>query len=256
MVDLISEFQELVQLSQSNFWTAAIIIFIAGIVRGFAGFALSAITMAGLAFFIAPVELIPVCYILEGVASVVMFRGGIKQADMKIVWGLAIGSAIGAPVGLLATTTFPIETSKTIALLLVISLAVAQLFKLSPKFLATKPGLYASGLTAGIATGLASVGGMVVALYVLAQGKNAKMIRGSLVMYLFIGMFTSLIYLIFFDMMDALALTRGLLFAPICLAGVGFGSLFFRPSLEGFYKRFCLILLISLAAFSLARLLI
>ena len=228
-------------------------IFVAAIVRGFAGFALSALIMASVVTILPPVELIPVCFLLEATASLMMFRGGIKEADMRIVWGLAISSAVGSPIGLYATTTLPVDTSKLIALTLLIVLAALQLFKVRIPLLATRPGLYFSGLTAGIATGLASIGGMVVALYVLSQEKAARTMRASLVMFLAITMFTTLIYLLYYEVLDMMAARRGLVFAPVVIAGVLAGSWLFRPSLEGFYKRFCLVLLLSLAGVSLVR---
>ncbi len=230
------------------------VVFVAGIVRGFSGFALSALFMASVAAVIPPVELIPICYILEVTASLIMFRGGVQDADMKIVWGLAIGSAIGIPLGLYATTSIPVELSKLIALCIILSLATAQLLRTGPKFLASTTGLYASGVTAGVVSGLASVGGMVIALYVLGREAPPRTMRASLVMFLFIGMFTSLVYLLGFGVMNKLAISRGLSLAPIVAIGVLIGSRFFRPSLENIYKKFCLGLLIFLASAGLVRL--
>ena len=95
-------------------------------------------------------------------------RDGVRQWDRAVVTGLVVGSGLGLPIGLYLTNTLPIETSKAIALGVILTLAALQLLKVRAAFLATKPGVYLSGLTAGMATGLASVGGMVVALYVLA----------------------------------------------------------------------------------------
>ncbi|NQV47051.1 MAG: sulfite exporter TauE/SafE family protein [Rhodospirillaceae bacterium] len=240
-------------LPVQSFAIAVAAVFTAGLVRGFAGFGLSAILMASIVTIIPPVELIPICYILEGAASIAMFRGGMKDADMTVVWGLVIGSAIGVPIGLFATTTIDPELSKLIALLIIFCLTAAQLFHIRPKFLATKMGLSASGVTAGIATGLASVGGMVVALYVLARRADAKIMRASLVMFLFIGMFTSLVYLLLYDVMNLQAFWRGVILSPVVLVGVFLGSLLFRPSLAHLYKRVCLLLLISLCLLGLGR---
>lgn len=232
---------------------ATVAVLAAGLIRGFAGFGLSAILMASIVTIIPPVSLIPICFILEGLASVAMFRGGIKNADMTLVWGLAIGAAIGTPIGLYATTSIDVDLSKQIALLVILTLTIANLFKLRPKFLATKSGLYGSGLTAGVVTGLASVGGMVVALYILASEPEAKRIRASLVMFLFIGMFTSLIYLFVYNMMTMQAFWRGAVLGPVILLGVYLGSVLFRPAYEHFYKRVCLLLLIILCVLGLVR---
>lgn len=251
---MIEQAASFAHLSVSQLYLASGAVFLAGLVRGFSGFGLSAILMACLAWLIAPKDLIPVAYILEGVASLVMLRGGFRHADFSIVWGLAIFSAIAVPIGLYATTTLPVDTTKTIALLLILSLTIAQLFRIAPAFLATKIGLYGAGFAAGIATGLASVGGMVVALYVLASNREPAQMRASLVMYLFIGMFTSAVTYIGYGLFNQTTLARAALFTPLLLIGVGIGSVFFRPSLAPFYKRFCLFLLAGLSIAGLVRL--
>jgi len=229
-------------------------VFVAGVVRGFSGFALSALIMASVAVIVPPVSLIPVCYVLEGVSSVLMFRGGARAADWHVVRGLAIGSAIGVPIGLQATLHLPADASRLVTLVLITTLATLQLAGRSPAFLATRAGLYGSGLTAGVATGLASVGGMVVALYVLASRASPVRMRASLVMFLFIGMFTTGTWLLAAGVLDRLALARGLAFTPVVVLGVLLGTWLFRPSLQGFYRRFCLTLLIGLALAGLGRL--
>lgn len=232
---------------------AGVAIFLASVVRGFSGFALSALVMASLAYLIAPFELIPLCWFLEMAASAVMVRGGVSQADRGIVTGLVLGSVVATPIGLALTTMMPVETSKMAALLLVIVLATLQLARVRWRFIATTPGLYGSGIAAGIATGLAGVGGLVVALYVLARDIPARIMRASLVMFLFATGIVSFFYFFLYGMMTSTVLARASLAVPLVIAGVLMGQLLFRPSLEAHYKRFCLILLIGLAGFSLAR---
>ena len=185
-------------------------------------------------------------YLLEAFASLIMLRGGIRDADMSIVWVLSIGSAIGVPIGLMATISLPFETTRIVALGLILILAVMQLFNFTPKFVGTRIGLYGTGLIAGIVSGLAALGGMVVALYVLASKIDPRAVK-CLVMYLFIGLFTSLIWHLIYGIMDVQAVTRGIVFAPVLLAGVFIGYSLFSPALQAFYKRFCLVLLMCLS---------
>ncbi|MFT5158747.1 MAG: putative membrane protein YfcA [Paracoccaceae bacterium] len=243
----------LTNLSPTEFWIVVLAVFSAGAVRGFAGFALSAILMASVVVILPPVDLIPLAFLLESAASLAMFRGGAKDADMSVVWVLAIGSIIGVPIGLYATVTISPDISKLVALIIVLSLALAQLFRLVPASMGNRAGLAVSGIVAGIVTGLASVGGMVVALYVLSSKAEAKTMRASLVMYLFVTMFVSIIYLFIYQVMTIEAVWRGLVFIPIVLAGVFVGSKMFRPSLVRFYRQFCLMLLVALSLLGLAR---
>lgn len=165
-----------------------------------------------------------------------------------------VGGVIGLPIGLSFTNLVDADVSKATALILIIVLAMLQLLKVRARFLATRPGLVVSGATAGFATGIASIGGMVVALYVLARDHAARTMRASLVLYLFTSSFFSLIFLTAFGMMDRLAMTRGLLLAIPCVVGVLIGKALFTPRLEPYYKPFCLLLLMGLATAGLARL--
>ena len=229
------------------------IVILAGIVRGFSGFALSAVVMASAVIILPPVQLIPICWWLEMTASVLMAKGGWAEADRGVVWGLVIGSTAGVPVGLWLTTSLPVETSKVIALVIIIALAASQLAKVRLAFLATKPGLYGSGFTAGVVTGLASVGGMVIALYVLAQDAVAGKMRAALVLFLFLSSFTSLVTLLLFGVMNETAMIRGLALAIPTAFGVFLGQLLFTPRFAAYYRPFCLSLLCALAGAALIR---
>ncbi len=240
-------------LTQSDLTLLMFIAFAAGLVRGFSGFALSAMVMASAIAILPPEALIPICWWLEMTASALMMRGGWKDADRGVAIGLVVGSTIGVPFGLALTQAVSVETSKIIALCILLILATSQLAKIRLRFLATRPGLYGSGFMAGLATGLAAVGGMVVALYVLAREAPARQMRGSLVLFLFVSSLTSLITLLWFGVMDWTATARGLILAPAVALGVLLGQRLFTPKLEPFYKPFCLVLLIALAGLSLIR---
>lgn len=243
----------LTNLTGQEFLILTVIVVVAGIVRGFSGFALSALVMASGVLILPPIELIPICWCLEMVASLLMAKSGWQEADRGVVFGLVIGSAVGVPIGLALLTTLPVETSKLIVLAIIVVLAVTQLAKIRLAFLATKAGLYLSGLVAGVVTGVAHVGGMVVALYVLSQNAPAAKMRAALVLYLFISMFTSLIYYLLADVMNLQAVWRGLAFAAPAGFGVWLGQQLFMPRFAAYYRPFCLSLLCALAVISAVR---
>jgi len=204
--------------------------------------------------FLPPVELIMLCWWLEITASLLMLKTGWADANRTVVIGLLVGSIIGVPIGVYLTTSMPADTSKLVALFLVAGLAALQLARIKMPFLATRPGLYGSGLAVGIVTGLAGIGGMVVALYVLAQNAPARQMRASLVLFLFAGSLTSMITYLAYGVMDAQAATRGLTFAIPAGIGVILGKALFTPRFEPYYKIFCLVLLIALAGSGIIRL--
>ena len=102
-------------LTQNEFWVLAGLTMLAGIVRGFSGFALSAMVMATAIVILPPVELIPMLWWLEMSASVLMLKNGWAEADRSMAYGLVLTALIGWPIGLWVTTSVPVETSKFIA---------------------------------------------------------------------------------------------------------------------------------------------
>jgi len=135
--------------------------------------------------------------------------------------------------------------------LLIIILASLQLARIRIQALASKPGLLGSGVLAGFATGIASLGGMVVALYVLSQDRPAPVMRATLIFYVMLSSVVVLVWLLTLGVMDWLAIKRGLAMTIPVTAGVLLGQFIFRPSMERYYKTFCLVLLLSLATASL-----
>lgn len=230
-----------------------VICFAAGLVRGFTGFALSALVMAVAVSFLPPVELIPILWFLEMTASVMLARGGWRDAERGTAVTLVLANAVGWPIGLWLTTSMPVSTSKVVVLLLVLALAATQLARIRIPWLATRAGTVTTGVTAGTVSGLAHVGGMIVALYALSRQSDARTMRGTLVTYLFLASVGSLFFQIAFGVMDTAAAMRAAVLIPPTALGVWLGHLLFTPRWQRYYRPFCLWLLIALAAVSLIR---
>jgi uncharacterized membrane protein YfcA len=246
----------LISLTISEVVILATICLIAGVVRGFSGFALSALVMASAALIIPPIQLIPICWWLEMTASLFMFRSVWQEANRKIAVGLAIGSTLGMPFGLALTMAIATELSKLLALGVIIALAALQLARVRIPFSVRNWGLYGSGWVAGVVSGVAGVGGMVVALFILSQKAQPRQMRASLVLFLFLSSVTTIISLWYFGVMDQVAIKRGLVMALPAGLGVVLGKLLFMPKWEYLYKPFCLTLLIVLASTGIIRLIL
>lgn len=231
----------------------AAICFAAGLVRGFTGFALSAFALALAVLILPPVELIPVLWWLELTASIIMLRSGWGGADMRAAITLAVGSALGMFAGLGLTTSLDPVISQRAALVILIALAAMQLTRLRIPGLATPFGTVIAGIVAGIATGLAGVGGMVVALYVLARDDDPRIMRATLVAFLFLGSATSLFTHLYYGTMNQTSVLRGFALIIPCILGVLIGQRLFTPRLQPYYRPVCLSLLIGLGAVSLLR---
>ena len=240
-------------LDNSDLVILILICFFAGLIRGFSGFGLSAFVMSLALTIIPPIELIPVCWWMEFFASVYMIKNGWKDSEKKISIILWFGAIFGLPIGIFLTTILDFQTSKIIALVLILILALILLKNFKIQFLSTTAGTGFSGVCAGVATGLASIGGMIVATYVLASQNSARQMRASLVLYILLNSITTFIFLIIFDVMDQKAFMRGVLFAFPASIGVVLGSILFMQKLEKYYRSFSLGLLISFSLVGLIR---
>ena len=241
-------------LNNSDLLILILICFFAGLIRGFSGFGLSAFVMSLALTIIPPIELIPVCWWMEFVASVFMIRNGWTDSDKKISIILWLGAVFGLPIGIALTTTLDSQTSKIVALFLILVLALILFRNFKIQFLSTTVGTISSGVFAGVATGLASIGGMIVAIYVLASQNSARRVRASIVLYIFLNSVTTFIFLILFDVMDHKAFVRGVLLAVPSSIGVVLGAILFMQKLEKYYRPFSLGLLISFSLVGLIRL--
>lgn len=240
-------------LTMGEFVALTVIVLIAGIIRGFSGFALSALIMATAVIILPPIALIPMLWWLEMTASLLLVKKGWQEADRPTTIGLVIGCTLGWPIGLAMTLSLTEETSKMVALAIVCSLAITQLARIKLPILATKPGLYGAGLAAGVVSGLASVGAMVVALFFLARDTPARAMRGSIVLFLFLSSLLSFFIQLAFGVMDLSGVARGLVFAIPTAIGVALGVQLFTPRFEPYYRPACLSLLIGIAGFGLIR---
>ena len=245
---------ELASLDARQVVTLLAISLVAGIVRGFSGFALSAVVMAAALPLLPPAALIPICWMMEVAASALLVRGGMADADRRLVLTLLGGTLVGTPLGLWLTTTLDVELAKAVALGALVVFAVMQLLGLRLIFLATAAGLTVAGLLAGLVTGLANLGGMVVALVVLALRHPAREMRGSLVLFLVGSQALTFGWLLAYGLLDAISLARGALLVPAAMVGVLIGRAGFRPSMERWYRPACLTLLVGLSLIGLARL--
>jgi uncharacterized membrane protein YfcA len=243
----------MIDLTTPELAFAIVVVFFAGLVRGFTGFALSALIMATLVLVLPPVELIPICTMLELASSSALLRGGIGHADKKMAIRLQTGALLGVPVGLHLTTTIDPDLSRQIALTLIVVLAALQLARIRLPLSQSALPTVLTGVASGFATGLASVGGLVIALYTLALRLPARNIRGTLIMVIFIGGSLTTLWQIAFGMLTTTALGRVAVLVLPTLAGVFLGRRLFIPRYEAYYRPISLGLLIGIAGLGLLR---
>lgn len=79
---------------------AVVVVFAAGLVRGFAGFGAAMIIMPGLSLIYRPVGALAILTVIDIPATLQLLPAAIRQARWRQVFLLATGAAVAIPFGL------------------------------------------------------------------------------------------------------------------------------------------------------------
>jgi uncharacterized membrane protein YfcA len=159
------------------------IVFCAGIVRGFAGFGFSALSVAGLALLVSPAKVVPAIFMLEVLASISLLRSAARDIDWHWLGGLIAGNALCIPLGIALLAWLP-ETPLRL-------LAAGLLRSGFSLALAPSAGVrLAVGMASGFVNGVAAIGGIAVAVMLsTAQIAPAVMRATMIALFLFTDLY-------------------------------------------------------------------
>ncbi len=229
------------------------IIFLAAVVRGYSGFGFSALVLLGGGLLLAPHELVPVLYLLEIAASLWLLHSARDNIDWRLLAPLLIGAAVASPLGLSWLAQADSER-----LMNAVSLAIGGccllLWRGHPAAVEGEPrgptGALASlgiGALAGLVNGFGGVGGLVVAVYLLATRQPPPRVRGSMAALLLILGLYGLLGGLYFGLFDRHSWQLAALGLPALALGMLLGGRLFTRSDPARFRRALLLLLIALS---------
>lgn len=238
------------------------IVFVAGIVRGFAGFGFSALSVAGLALLVSPAQVVPAIFVLEVVASLSLLRSTWRDIDWRWLGWLVAGNVLCLPLGTLLLAWLP----ETPLRLLIGALLLAAAALLRGGFsLALVPSAGARlgvGMVSGFVNGVAAIGGIAVAVLLNTSAMAPAAMRATLIaLFLFTDLYalacSALITLgsavTATPLLGPLTLRWALWLAPAMLAGIWVGQRAFVGVSPAAFRRRVLDLLMAVAAISVLR---
>lgn len=247
---------QLTQLSPEILAYLALSVFVAGVIRGFTGFAASAAIMAMAAIFIAPLELLPICLLLEIAASAFLVRGSIKEADIGLTVTMTGAAFLGLPLGLYMLKTMNPDLSRLVVLGLVVGLAGLQLLRIPLPLGTGRAGQAIAGFLAGVVHGVASFGGLVQALYVMALNRPVRAMRATMILGVLVSSALALFWQSAMGVLTILSLMRVAAVLLPFLLGLWLGHRHFTPANERHYRPISLGVLVILAGLGILRLVI
>jgi hypothetical protein len=203
---------------------AGITAFVAGLMRGFAGFG-SAILMAPIfAVLLGPVHMVPMVAAIELPMSVMLFLGSQKDVEWKFVAPLSAIAMAAMPVGLwllVSLDAAAITRAVSVIVLLFVAVLITGWRYQGPRPLALTLGI---GGISGAMMATTSVGGPPVLLYMLAAAMPAATIRANIVAYYLLTGFILVTMVRLASPTALAAVIDAMVLLPVILASSWIGS--------------------------------
>ena len=238
-----------------------LIVFGAGIVRGFAGFGFSALSVAGLSLLVSPAKVVPAIFMLEVLASISLLRSAARHIDGSWLSWLIVGNALCIPLGIALLAWLP-ETPLRLLIGALLLLAAGLLRSGFNLALSPSAGVRLGvGMASGFVNGVAAIGGIAVAVMLsTAQMAPAAMRATLIALFLFTDLYAlawSAVVSFGSDAPVALlgvdTLRWALWLVPAMLAGIWFGQRSFAGVSPEQFRRHVLNLLMLIAGISVLR---
>lgn len=238
-----------------------VIVFAAGIVRGFAGFGFSALSVAGMSLLLPAAQVVPPVFVLEVLASLSLLREAWRDADLRWLRWLVLGNALCIPLGLAVLAWLPEVELRLVlgALLLAAALLLRAGFSAG---LEPSSGVrLATGMVSGFVNGVAAIGGIAVAVLMSTTSLAPAAMRATMIVMF---LFTDLYALGWAAVMPVAAsnqssllgpqtLVTALALTPAMLAGIWCGRRFFAGLPAQAFRQRVLEVLIGIASLGVLR---
>ena len=223
---------------------AGLTAFVAGLMRGFAGFG-SVMLMAPIfAILFGPVHMVPLLAIIEAPMGIMLFLGARQDVEWKFIGPMTAIAAAAMPFGiwlLISLDTVLITKVVSLIVLLFVFVLVTGWNYRGPRPLALTLGI---GGFSGAMMATTAIGGPPVLLYMLANAAmSAAVIRANIVAYYLL---TGLVLIAMFTITSSLGaaiFVDAILLTPILLLSSWIGSRLADKAAEKTYRSIAFIFL-------------
>lgn len=223
-------------------------ILIAAIVRGFAGFGFSLISITAISLLLPVAQIVPTIFLMEILASLNLLPSIWREIDWPSLRWVLLGYIAGLPLGTYVLVSLPDAPARITLGIVVISAAIMMLqgFRLN-----NRPGPAAStgiGTASGLLNGAFGVGGPPVVLFYFSAPGAAAIGRASIIFYFFCSDLLGASYYATQGLITIQTFVQLGFWLPALLIGVWFGARSFRRTREDVFRRWVLRILIALSA--------
>lgn len=211
-------------------------VFVAGLVRGFAGFGTAMIFLPVAAQWLSPFQALTVMIFMDLIGPLPNLPRAIRDGLPGDIGRLTIGMALAVPFGVMVLSAvrpevFRYGVSTTALLLLVVLISGWQYRRTLPRGV-----IYGAGGLGGFLAGSVGLPGPPVIMFYMATARPPEVIRANTIMYLMAADIVMLTVLSLFDHLVPSAVWLGLFLSlPYLLANV-IGAAIFDPARIATYR--------------------
>lgn len=213
--------------------------FIAAMARGFSGFGAALIFVPLASTVVTPQVASPLLLITDAVLALGFIPDAYRRADRREVSVMALGAALGIPLGTLMLVRLDALTIRwgivVLAGGMLALLASGWRYRGRP----TPPLTFGIGGLAGVFTGAAQTGGPVVVAYWLGSPARPAIVRANIILYFAISTAIALIAYYAGGVLTLAVLKLCLVVGPVYGLGLVLGARLFGVADEAIFRRIC-----------------
>lgn len=228
-------------------------VFLGGLSRGFTGFGAALIIIPVLIIVYGPVPAVVLMSLIEVPGVLQLARTAIREADWRALAPLCLAASITVPLGAWSLAVLDAETVRKSIAAMVVVFAVLIATGWRYKGEITKLLSAGIGLIGGFCSGVASLGGPPVVMFLIAKGSNAAQTRAGIVAYFALAMVLRLAAFGWYDLYSRDAFLLSLLLAPVYMSGIWIGSRFFKGASEIMFRRVVITLVLITGTVALLK---
>lgn len=230
----------------------AVVLFGAAFVRGYSGFGLSALVIAGAALVTDPLHFVPVVLMADVVLTLAQARGIWPHVDWRRVVTMFAGALVGVPAGLAVLAAIGADGTRLAISLFILVMCALLWWGWALRRPVGTGGHVGAGLVSGFANA-AGVGGLPVAAFFAAQHLPAAAFRATLIVYFTVMDLWTLPLMGSHGIITKdsfIAVAYGM---PLFLLGIHLGGRHFLATQPQEFRRFAIVLLAVLAILGLLK---
>ncbi len=213
--------------------------FVAAMARGFSGFGAALIFVPLASTVVAPQVASPLLLITDAVLALGFIPNAYAQADRREVSVMALGAAIGIPLGTLMLVRLDALTIRWGIVVLAGAMLALLVSGWRYRGKPTPPLTFAVGGVAGVCTGAAQTGGPTVIAYWLGSPAPPVIVRANIILYFALSTGIAMVAYYFGGVLTLTVLKLCLVVGPVYGLGLFIGARLFGIADEAVFRRIC-----------------